>query len=120
MFDISVCKDFHVAAEEFPISKALVGRPFDQSLIGYPGTRMNIDANELRGRSKSNGHCAFRIIAQYVNAKWQVKNAADFQRNCGHECNGMCRYPSGIERHVTKVLQDECIHATGGQGLSIL
>src|ERR1051326_1669764 len=120
MLHIGVRKDFHFTAEEFAIAKGLVRRPFNQSLIRYSDAGVNVDANELRAGGKSDDKCTFCVIAQYVDPKWKIKSAADFQCDRGHERHRMGRYPSGIERHITKVLQNHPIHTAGGERLCVL
>src|SRR5213594_2249515 len=119
MLHISVRKDFDVDAQELAVAKGLMRHSFDQALIGDSSAGMNVDANELSAGGKSNRDCTFRIIPQYVNPERQIKGAPDSKCNGSHECHGMGRYLPGIKGYVTKVLQDQPVHAAGCERLSV-
>src|SRR3954454_24443681 len=45
---------------------------------------------------------------------------SDLSRQDGHECQGMCWRPVRIERNITKILENDRIDVTAGQGVRIL
>src|SRR5262245_24484468 len=120
MLHIRICEDLDIRTQGLTITKGLVRRPFDQSLVRDSRAGVNIRSDELAPYCRRYRERTRRIVPQNVDAKRQIHLAPDLTREGCHEGDGMGRYSPRIKRNVAEILDYQSIHTAGRQRFGIL
>ncbi len=115
-----VGEDLDVQVEESPVAQGLVGARLQQTLVGDDRTDVDVDADEARAGGRRDREGGERIGLEHVDADGQRDGAADLADGDGHGGDGGGVHPSGSERHVPVVLDQERVDVALGEGAGIV
>jgi hypothetical protein len=119
VFDKDVCKDLGLRTELLPISKSVMGVPFDDTLIGEHCAGVDVDTNKASIAGGTKGKRGTSIVAEDVEANGKFSRGANRAAGDSHRRDGFGSDVSFGKGNVAEIFNEEGVSTAAFVGASI-